>query len=208
MCHGLTLALSKTDRFETAQRFSQSCHRQLARSRANREHRGTLAFQYRNKLWANLLQCLPVGVDFAGKARPSDASAILLELALDDKAGRAVGKRERGGLAMSNADVLLRQDDETVDVPQTSQYQDSRPVIRGHKSQENALARVRAERPALLVTLVGRNRRDSAHKHGKRGNHDREQPASKSAPRHRIAPLNSNHQHRRLLRPRAAAANP
>src|SRR5262249_11143275 len=102
----LTLPLSKTYRFETAQRFSQSGHRQLARSRANREHHGTLAFQYRNKLWANLLQCLPVGVDFAGKARPSDASAILLELALDDKAGRAVGKRERGGLAMSNADVL------------------------------------------------------------------------------------------------------
>src|SRR5262245_22014466 len=69
MCHGLTLALSKTDRFETAQRFSQSGHRQLARSRANREHYGTLAFQYRNKLHANLLQYLPIGVDFAGKAR-------------------------------------------------------------------------------------------------------------------------------------------
>src|SRR5262245_18146773 len=91
MYHGLTLPLSKTDRFETAQRFSQSCHRQLTRSRANREHHGTLAFQYRNKLWANLLQCLSVGVDFAGKASPSDASAIPLELALDDKAGRAVG---------------------------------------------------------------------------------------------------------------------
>src|SRR5262249_42894844 len=37
----LTLPLSKTDRFETAQRFSQSCHGQLARSRANREHHGT-----------------------------------------------------------------------------------------------------------------------------------------------------------------------
>src|SRR5262245_42457904 len=116
MCHGLTLALTKTDRFETAQRFSQSCHRQLARSRANREHHGTLAFQYRNKLRANLLQYLPIGVDFAGKARPSDASAIPLELAFDNMAGRAVGERERGGLPISNADVLLRQDDETVDV--------------------------------------------------------------------------------------------
>ena len=91
MCHDLTLPLSETDRFETAQRFSQSCHRQLARSRANREYDGTLAFQYRNKLRANLLQCLPVGIVFAGKARPSDASAVLLELPLDDKAGRAVG---------------------------------------------------------------------------------------------------------------------
>src|SRR5262245_33297085 len=88
---------------------------------------------------------------------------------------------------MSNADVLLRQDDETVDVPQTSQYQDSRPVIGGHKSQENAFARVRAERPALLVTLVGRGRRDSARKHGKRGSHHRERPASKCERRHRIA---------------------
>src|SRR5262249_10936663 len=186
MCHGLTLPLSKTDCFEIAQRFSQSGHRQLARSRANREHYGTLAFQYRNKLHANLLQCLPVGVDFAGKARSSDASAIPLELALDDKAGRAVGERERGGLPMPNADVLLRQDDETVDVPQTSQHQDSRPVIGGHKSQENAFARVGAERPALLVTLVGRSRQDSARKYGRRGSHQREQPASKCTDRHTI----------------------
>ena len=42
MCHDLTFPLFKTDRFKTAQRFSQSCYRQLARSRANREHQGTV----------------------------------------------------------------------------------------------------------------------------------------------------------------------
>src|SRR6516164_2308129 len=101
---------------------------------------------------------------------------------------------------MSNADVLLRQDDETVDVPQTSQYQDSRPVIRGHKSQENAFARVGAERPALLVILVGRSRRDSARKHGKRGSHHRERPASKCTARHRLHLLSAPFQDIELAR--------
>src|SRR5262249_25992028 len=90
---------------------------------------------------------------------------------------------------MSNAEVLLRQDDETVDVPQTSQHQESRPVVRGHKSQENGLARAGADRPALLVTLSGRTRRASARNNGNRGSHIASSQRRNERLGIRIAPL-------------------
>jgi hypothetical protein len=62
------LALSETDRFETAQSLDQSRNRQLARCRPNGEDDGALAFQNRKKLGTNLPQRLRIRL----------ASAIIL----------------------------------------------------------------------------------------------------------------------------------